>query len=157
MIVGLMEIGKMKRFPIIEDPKRTPHPHSISWDLAEQAYTVYSSQYGKSQSLERIAERGGFYPSEMDEFVPGWEGKEDDMEALKHLCRFLAKQQEKQKESIGKAVMLLHKGEVDEARKQLAQRTPIIQGFQNQLYLRRIGEQNIDTPQCLKAIELLLK
>jgi hypothetical protein len=40
--------------------------------LAEKAYEVYSSKYGTSQSLERLAERGGFGLGELDEFVPGW-------------------------------------------------------------------------------------
>jgi hypothetical protein len=32
----------------------------IPWELAEEAYEEYSKRYGTSQSLERLAERGGF-------------------------------------------------------------------------------------------------
>ena len=33
---------------------------SIDWTTAEELYTVYSCLFGTDQSLERIAERGGF-------------------------------------------------------------------------------------------------
>ena len=57
-------------FPIILNRKYDkPHPLKIPWSVAELAY----SQYGpSSQTLERIAERGGFGPFEMDGFVPDW-------------------------------------------------------------------------------------
>ena len=35
-------------------------PCSVPWWLAEEAYKVYVSKFGNAQSLERIAERGGF-------------------------------------------------------------------------------------------------
>ncbi|MBE4747763.1 hypothetical protein G4177_06165 [Corallococcus sp. ZKHCc1 1396] len=47
-------------------------PRSIPWSLAERAYADYSRRYGTSQSLERLAERGGFGPTELDVHVPGW-------------------------------------------------------------------------------------
>jgi len=34
--------------------------HTIPWWLAEEAYRHYAKLFGKSQSLERLAERGGF-------------------------------------------------------------------------------------------------
>lgn len=40
---------------IVNYPRST-----IPWWLAEIAYEVYSKKYGKSQSLDRLAERGGF-------------------------------------------------------------------------------------------------
>lgn len=33
---------------------------SVPWSVAEEAYKVYSEWFGTSQSLERLAERGGF-------------------------------------------------------------------------------------------------
>ncbi len=45
-----------------------PHPTRIPWSVAELAY----SQYHYSQTLERIAERGGFGPEEMTEYLPDW-------------------------------------------------------------------------------------
>lgn len=42
-----------KRFPMQDGP-------DIDWITAEKIYAVYSGLYGTDQSLERIAERGGF-------------------------------------------------------------------------------------------------
>lgn len=48
-------------------------PTACSWADAERAYAAYRREYpGASQSLERLAERGGFGRSEMDLFAPGW-------------------------------------------------------------------------------------
>lgn len=64
----------MKKFPIQSSYRKNvkPHPTSIPWFIADLAYSVYSASYGREQSLERLAERGGFGPEEMDEFVPNW-------------------------------------------------------------------------------------
>ena len=40
-------------------------PSTIPWWLAEEAYAYYASRYGTSQSLERLAERGGFGREEL--------------------------------------------------------------------------------------------
>lgn len=61
-----------KMFPIQTERGAPPHPLLIPWHIAELAYSVYASRYGTSQSLERLAERGGFGPSEMDIFLPDW-------------------------------------------------------------------------------------
>lgn len=37
----------------------------IPWWLAEEAYKYYSATYGKEQSLERLAERGGYGRKEL--------------------------------------------------------------------------------------------
>lgn len=42
-----------RRFPMQNGP-------SIPWSLAEVIYAGYSALFGSSQSLERLAERGGF-------------------------------------------------------------------------------------------------
>lgn len=48
-------------------------PTACSWEDAERAYAAYRRTYGSGgQSLERLAERGGFGRSEMDVFAPGW-------------------------------------------------------------------------------------
>ncbi len=46
-------------------PDRTVKGSTIPWWLAEIAYEYYSSRYGTSQSLERLAERGGFGRAEL--------------------------------------------------------------------------------------------
>lgn len=61
-----------KTFPIQLQRGARAHPTSIPWEVADLAFSVYAAQYGTGQSLERLAERGGFSPSEMDEFLPDW-------------------------------------------------------------------------------------
>jgi len=64
------------RFPImvsyakgaaVADP-----PLWIPWRIAELAYAAYSSRFGTDQTLQRLAERGGFGAGEMDTLLPGW-------------------------------------------------------------------------------------
>lgn len=71
-----------RTFPIQSERGAKGHPLRVPWSLAEKAYSVYSARYGRSQSLERLAERGGFGPSEMDEFTPGWR---DECSEIKRL------------------------------------------------------------------------
>ena len=49
---------------------------TIPWWLAEEAYEYYSELYGSSQSLERLAERGGFGREELIWLLR--RGKEED-------------------------------------------------------------------------------
>ena len=53
--------GKARRHqPVIYNK-----PSQIPWWLAEKAYSAYVSAFGSSQSLEGIAERGGFGRDEL--------------------------------------------------------------------------------------------
>lgn len=59
-------------FPIQQDRKRNNKGEmeflascTIPWWLAQEAYEYYVSQYGNSQTLERLAERGGFGREEL--------------------------------------------------------------------------------------------
>lgn len=65
------------KFPIMSDSKHGDLParsHApIPWVVAERAYADYSRRYGTEQTLERLAERGGFGCREMDTHAPGWE------------------------------------------------------------------------------------
>jgi len=63
-----------RRFPllVIQRDIDSGIPRTIPWALAERAYADYSRRYGTDQSLERLAQRGGFGPKEMDVHVPGW-------------------------------------------------------------------------------------
>ncbi len=65
-------VAELKKFPLLGD---TGNIGSIPWWVAEQAYIVYASKYGDQQSLERLAERGGFGIEEMDEYYPRWREK----------------------------------------------------------------------------------
>lgn len=61
----------MKRFPI-------QGGLTITWAAAERAYAAYSRSFGTGQSLERLAERGGFGVLEFVYLyyeIPAWEGR----------------------------------------------------------------------------------
>lgn len=44
---------------------------TIPWWLAEEAYAYYHATYGNQQTLERLAERGGFGREELLLFLRG--------------------------------------------------------------------------------------
>ena len=56
----LTESSDVRWFPVIVDRTARPMGNKIPWRLAEIVYEGYSRRYGTDQSLERIAERGGF-------------------------------------------------------------------------------------------------
>ncbi len=64
-------INDCKQFPIqSEYINKIHYPEcTIPWWLAELAYKDYSKRYGTSQSLERLAERGGFGRLELVEHL----------------------------------------------------------------------------------------
>ena len=68
-------------FPIIPVKDAAPHPMRIPWSVAEKAYSSYAAKYGSNQSLKRIAERGGFYANEMDEYHPAWRDECSELSA----------------------------------------------------------------------------
>lgn len=51
-------------FPIVITESKASRC-TIPWWLAEIAYEYYSERFGKDQSLERLAERGGFGREEL--------------------------------------------------------------------------------------------
>ena len=55
----------MRRFPLLD-------AKAIPWRVAEDAYREYRKRYGSQQSMERLAERGGFSTGEMDMLYPQW-------------------------------------------------------------------------------------
>lgn len=60
-------------FPLqTSKPPTKPGPLTIPWSIAEQSWNAYAARYGKDQSVERMAERGGFSWWEMDNQLPGW-------------------------------------------------------------------------------------
>ena len=56
----LTEDTDIRWFPVIVNRMARPRANKIPWTLAEIVYEGYSQRYGSDQSLERIAERGGF-------------------------------------------------------------------------------------------------
>lgn len=76
-----------RTFPILRGSGRDndkPHPTSIPWSIADLAYSVYSARYGHGQSLEGLAQRGGFGAREMDEFVPDWRERSSEVTELRN-------------------------------------------------------------------------
>lgn len=73
----------MKMFPLQTQQRCPPGPREIPWSVAQKAYGEYSRLYGSSQSLERLAERGGFGWGEMDSLYPAWREEIDEICILK--------------------------------------------------------------------------
>lgn len=86
------KVNVRTHFPVMPD-KSPPGPVWIPWSVAERAYGAYLLRWGKGQSLETIADRGGFYWGEMDTLYPEWRRKASEFaelnaqltEALEHL------------------------------------------------------------------------
>lgn len=74
----------MDTFPIQTERGADPHLLKIPWEVAELAYSVYAGRYGTDQSLKRLAKRGGFAPSEMDDFLPDWRKRCEYILSLNH-------------------------------------------------------------------------
>jgi len=75
-----------KMFPLqagYRDAKSAPHPLQIPWSVAEKAYCAYARRYGTRQSLERLAERGGFDGAEMDMLYPPWREESAELTTLR--------------------------------------------------------------------------
>lgn len=67
-----------RRMPMANgsSPVRSFLPTDVDWRLAELAYSEYVNHGGRGQSLERLAERGGFGIEELVLFLlgaMGWE------------------------------------------------------------------------------------
>jgi hypothetical protein len=90
-----------KLFPIQRDYDRRnppkPHPTKIPWSIAELAYSVYSHRYGRDQSLERLAQRGGFGAGEMDMFLPDWRERCSEIASLTARCEAAEKERDRLK------------------------------------------------------------
>jgi hypothetical protein len=90
-------MSEPKRFPLCQEcssSKVPPGPRSIPWSVAEKAYDIYARKYGRDQSLEKLAERGGFYPGELDELYPQWRDE------VSELARLTARVAELEKEYV---------------------------------------------------------
>ncbi len=66
-----------RRFPIQAEDVGRVHPRrpagTVPWSVGVAAWERYAARYGRDQSVERIAERGGFGFGEMHLFLgPSW-------------------------------------------------------------------------------------
>lgn len=75
--------GLPRMFPLQTSRTAPAGPLSIPWSVAEKAYGEYARRYGKGQSLEHLAGRGGFGWCEMDDFHPGWRKEVDEITRLR--------------------------------------------------------------------------
>lgn len=76
-----------KRFPIQEGRYPNPTPATtIDWHEAEAIYADYVYLFGGRQSLERLAERGGFAPGEGEFIRREAAATRTVAKRLKHLC-----------------------------------------------------------------------
>lgn len=60
---------EMKRAPVQGTHSKKIPPGTIEWTEHEEVYAVYALQFGRSQSAERIAERGGFGYEEAEKLL----------------------------------------------------------------------------------------
>lgn len=74
-----------RRFPVAGTRGLT-----VPWAIGEAAWLAYAKRYGTLQSVERIAERGGFGPDELDEFFPQWRSVDQQMSEIAALKQQLA-------------------------------------------------------------------
>lgn len=83
----VVALRKPRMFPLQAEHQKgaKPGPLSIPWSIAEAAYGAYAAKYGRQQSLERLAERGGFAWSEMDQLHPGWRTEVAEIDRLRAL------------------------------------------------------------------------
>lgn len=58
-----------RRAPVQSGREAKRGSGTITWAEHLEAYSGYSALYGKSQSAERLAERGGFSYGELQEFL----------------------------------------------------------------------------------------
>ena len=75
---------------------------------------------------------------------------------LENAVRFLAKQERRTEQLRADLLLLLHKGEIEEARDVLAMKWPIVQGTRNQLDLEKVGNQECDLSKIQPAIKRML-
>jgi hypothetical protein len=74
---------KTRMFPLQTSRSAPVGPLQIPWSVAEKAYGAYAREYGRGQSLERLAERGGFGWCEMDTLYPAWRDEVNELAALR--------------------------------------------------------------------------
>ena len=75
---------------------------------------------------------------------------------LENAVRFLAKQERRTYQLRADLLLLLHKGEIEEARDVLAMKWPTVQGTRNQLDLEKVGNQECDLSKIQPAIKRML-
>jgi hypothetical protein len=98
-----------RMFPLQEGYSKNarPGPLRIPWSVAEKAYGKYAGLYGRQQTLERLAERGGFSLTEMDDLYPAWRSEVDEITALRSQLSAALQRAEDAEGVMGKALQAL--------------------------------------------------
>lgn len=73
-------IAAMSAKPERRAPVQGYHGNTIPWEVHGLAWEAYAKEYGRKQSAERIAERGGFGTCEMDTLLPDWRKRVADLD-----------------------------------------------------------------------------
>lgn len=84
----MSDLMTIQKFPVIKRKYNTRNITEIPWIVAERCYRNYSGW--QDQSLERIAERGGFAETELDRYAPGWEYEAKMYTARNHVAFLLS-------------------------------------------------------------------
>ncbi len=76
--------AQYKEFPLQASRRKgtQPGPLSVPWAVADKAWQAYHQKWHSDQSVERLAQRGGFGWCEMDDFFPGWREATDTWRLL---------------------------------------------------------------------------
>jgi hypothetical protein len=102
------EAKRPKMFPLQTSRQAPPGPRQIPWSVAEKAYGEYSRQYGRSQTLERLAERGGFGWCEMDSLYPAWRDEVSEIIALRQRAQAAEAERDRLRAALTDARMFIH-------------------------------------------------
>lgn len=80
---GEQRVTDERLFPLQTSRAAPLGPRHIPWSVAEKAYGAYRLKYGSRQSLERLAQRGGFGWCEMDDLYPAWRDETSEIMQLR--------------------------------------------------------------------------
>ena len=82
--------------PVSDDPQRQfpiQEVGLIPWSVAERAYARYAQLHGNEQTIERMAERGGFGLAELGYLLRGYgKLKQEDDDDWKRCCEFATRE-----------------------------------------------------------------
>lgn len=137
-----------RMFPVMLSRAPTkPGPMQIPWSVAEKAYGAYAQEHGRAQSIERMAERGGFYWSELDKLYPAWRDETSEITRLRSRVAELEKENEQSQLTIDALRRSdgIHIAEVAKLRTALDKALALFDRY------RRIGFSPCKDPSCYRA------
>ena len=106
-------------FPLQTSGRAAPGPVSVPWPVADRAWAEYSARYGRDQSVERLAQRGGFGWCEMDELFPGWREATDEWVQMRRELAQLRQSNAELRQSMEERLVKVTKAVAEELRRVL--------------------------------------